>query len=217
MISGCSTHDVGAAIIEPCPIVRLGIRRVMEAQPGIAVLFEAGTVAESQDTLHELRPDVVLLGVDPFIGSVREQLGEIIPAIPDSAVVILSATDWDVVLAQAWEAGAAGYVLRQTDADRLVDVIRQAAAKLYAFTPEQQGRIQVWRQGLGQRLTSLSPRELQVFRLLRSGRNARAIAAELSVSPNTAAKQIAAVQSKLGVHSQVELMALVMQHHLEYW
>lgn len=216
-MSGCSIPEVAVAVIEPCPIVRSGIRQMLEAQPGITVLFEARTAAESHDFLHELRPDVVLLGIDPFVGSVREQPWEVIPAFQDSRVEVLSAADWDFALVQAWEAGAMGFLHRDVEPDRLVDVVRQAAASLRTFTPEQQGRIQVWQQGLGRRLAYLSPRELQVFRLLRGGMNVAAIAAQLTVSPNTAAKQIAAVQSKLGVHSQVELMALVMQHHLEHW
>jgi DNA-binding NarL/FixJ family response regulator len=202
-------------IVFPCPVVRVGVRAALGATNDLVASAEAGTIAEALGMASVARPDVVLLAA-PLLPSHGDRAPRRVAEIwPGSTAIVLSTVDWDVYLARAWTAGAAGFLLTQHPLLTLVAGIRRAAAGKPIFSAEQLRRLQVWEQTMGSCLNALSPREAMVFRLVLAGKQTREIAEVLAISRHTAEKHLGAILSKFGVDSRADLLALAFHHHLE--
>lgn len=199
------------------PLVRAGIRAELEANADLRVVAEAGTADEAVQCASAEHPDVALLDVQLGAGSGLRACQHIRDAQPACAVVILTAFDWDVYLAQAWAAGAAAFVVKSAETDALATLIRQVHAGRRVFSPEQMERIAAWQREVAARLATLTAREMEVLRLVVAGKSNRAIAEALIISQSTVEKHISALLSKLGLRSARELLAFVMEHRLQEW
>jgi two-component system, NarL family, response regulator DevR len=184
------------------------------ATDDLLVEGEAATAAETIALVRELRPDVAVVDVhlpDANGIAVCRLLGR---EDPDVAVVIVSVFDWDVYLAAAKGAGAAGFLLHSTSLPELVRLIRQAGQGSL-FTPEQEQRVLTWNREVGRRLALLQPRERDVLRQVAQGKTNRQIADELHVSPHTVEKHVGSLLRKLDVSSRTALLAFILTHHLQ--
>ncbi len=197
------------------PIMRRGLRVELEQDPRLAVVGEARSVREAVEKAVWLRPQVAIIDMQLPDQSGVEACRQIVKRCPGTAVLILSAFNWDACLAKAWEAGAAGFVVKEVDPNELIQAIRQASQGDRVYTPDQLRRIQSWQEVVGHQLEELTEREWEVLRLVVAGRRNREIADTLVLSENTVKKHVGVLLQKLGGGSRQGLIAFTVQHHLE--
>jgi DNA-binding NarL/FixJ family response regulator len=197
------------------PIMRRGLRVELEQDAQLAVIAEARSVTEAVEKAVWLRPRVAIIDMQLPDKSGVEACRQMVKRCPGTAVLILSAFNWDACLAKAWEAGAAGFVVKEVDPNELIRAIRQAAQGERVYTREQWRRIHLWQEVVGHQLEALTEREWEVLRLVVAGQRNREIADTLVLSENTVKKYIAMLLQKLGRGSRQGLIAFTVQHHLE--
>jgi NarL family two-component system response regulator LiaR len=167
------------------------------------------------EIIRWLRPDIVLIDVEPLGFAVGEVLGRIRAAWPAAHIIVVSA-DADVTHAvEAARAGADAWVSKNQGADHLEDVIRGVARGHSVFPPEMLGEVlRTLRDDVrsAQESTSLldtlSPRELDVLTSMAKGKRARQIAAELMISADTVRTHTRSIFGKLEVHSRIEAVSV---------
>ena len=200
-------------IVDDEPLIRAGLRLVLEGARGIEIAGEAGDGVEGEELAARLRPDVVLMDVrmprrDGVEATAR------VRALPDPpSVVVLTAFATDAYVLGALRAGAAGFLLKHTPPPQLVDAVRQAAAGTMTLSPEAITPLldaasapQV--EGV-ERVASLSDREAEVADLVAEGLTNAEIAARLYLSLPTVKTHLARIFEKLAVTNRVQLALLV--------
>ncbi|MBD8078308.1 response regulator [Cellulosimicrobium arenosum] len=197
---------IDVVLADDHPVVRAGLRAVIDGQPDMRVVHETST---AEDLLRWLggggRADVVLLDLrfaDARMGGAAAT-GTIVQEHATPVVVVTTyGTDADILAAV--EAGATGYLLKDAPTDELARAIRSAAAGEVTLGADVQRRLLGRMRAPGE---SLSARELEVLRLVAAGRSNDAIARELFVSVATVKSHLAHISTKLGTRSRTEAAA----------
>lgn len=195
---------VTVLIVDDHPVVRSGLRAVLDADPALSVVGEAASGEEAIALTEHLRPAVVLCdlrlgdGIDGI-----ETTTELRALDGAPAVLILSTFDRDAEILGAIEAGAAGYLLKESDPDTIIEGIRRAAAGETVLSPELQARVL---RGMRNPLPRLTEREAEVLRLLATGLTNKEIARTLVVTEATVKSHLVHVFTKLGVDSRSQAM-----------
>jgi DNA-binding NarL/FixJ family response regulator len=196
--------SVRVLVADDHPPTRLGVRLSLE-EAGMVIVAEVATAQAAVDAALQLRPDIALLDIHmPGSGIVAAR--EITRRAPATAVVMLTVSRDDADLFQALSAGARGYLLKDTDPDRLPLALqgvldgeaalpRALTARLVADFQERE-RSSARRHGAFSKLTE---REWEILELLHGGSDTRQIAAELFVSPVTVRSHVSAILRKLQV------------------
>lgn len=193
-------------LVDDHPVVRSGLRAVLDSEDSVQVVGEAATGEEALALAAHLRPDVVLCdlrlgdGIDGIETTAR--LRQLHPA---PVVLILTTFDRDAEILGAIEAGAAGYLLKDVNPGVILDGIRRAAAGETVLAPDLQSRVL---KGMRDPLPRLTDRETEVLRLLSTGSSNREIAKTLFVSEATVKSHIAHICTKLGVDSRSKAVHL---------
>jgi DNA-binding NarL/FixJ family response regulator len=208
---------ISVVIADDQRLLRTGFRVILEAEPDLSVVGEAGDGQSAIDVVLRRRPDVVLMDIRmPGIDGLRA--AERILAEPgvDTAVLMLTTFDLDQYIYEALRIGASGFLLKDTPADRLLDAVRVAAAGDALLAPSITRRL-IQRFTRAARpddgavpppLRDLSPRELDVLRLMARGLSNGEIAAELVLGENTIKTHVAHVLTKLGLRDRVQAVVL---------
>jgi DNA-binding NarL/FixJ family response regulator len=191
-------------------LVRRGFRRILEDDPSIEVIAEAGSGAEAVRLAAELQPRVIVMdcAMPGMSGIVATR--QILETSPGVAVLMLSMHSEETLVRQALEAGARGYVLKSALDLDLANAVRRAAAGetvLDAAMPRSSSL-------RGERNQGLTARELEVLQLICDGLSNREIAARLDLSANTVAVHRANIMNTLGVHKTAELVVYAIHHGL---
>ncbi len=187
-------------LVDDHPVVRSGLRSVLESNDDVVVVGEASTGEEALILCGHLHPDVVLCdlrlgeGIDGIVTT--ERLQEIDPA---PAVLILTTFDRDAEILGAIEAGASGYILKEADPDQILQGIRRAAQGDLVLSPDLASRVL---RGVRTPLPRLTARELEVLRLLAVGATNREISTALFVTEATVKSHLAHIFTKLDVDSR---------------
>jgi DNA-binding NarL/FixJ family response regulator len=192
------------------PLVRRGFRRMLEDDPDILVVAEASDGEEAVRMAGALRPQVVLIDYAmPALNGVAATRA-ILRDAPETKVVVLSMHSEDTLIRQAIGAGARGYVLKSAIDLDLAAVVKRAAAGEALIDPRlaSAGALK------GDRESGLTPRELQVLRLICDGKSNREIAAVLELSINTVAVHRANIMNALGIHKTAELVVYAIRNGL---
>lgn len=192
------------------PVVRAGVRAVVETEPDMRVVRECATTGELlRWVAGGGRADVVLLDLrfgDAQRGGVDATRDLVAAGGPP--VLILTTYDTDGDILAAVEAGATGYLLKDAPTDELTAAIRAAAAGEPALGPTVQRRLLT---RLRRPDTSLTRREIDVLRLVGEGGSNDAIAARLSLSRATVKSHLAHIYNKLGVQSRTAALSAARQ------
>jgi DNA-binding NarL/FixJ family response regulator len=211
------TDPIRLLIVDDHPVVRDGLRGILEASPGFEVVGEAGNGAEAVTRARALRPDVVLMDLRmPDVDGVTaiKRLAEV---GVDARVLVLTTYDTDGDVLPAIEAGATGYLLKDSPRSELIRAVRAAARGEAVLSPSvatrllSQMRGQVPGQVRGQDRAagreSLSARELDVLALVARGTSNRDAAARLFISEATVKTHLLHIYAKLSVNDRAAAVA----------
>jgi DNA-binding NarL/FixJ family response regulator len=199
-------------IVDDHPVVRQGLRVLLEVQDGIKVAGEAGDGATALALAAEREPDVILLdlklpGMDGIavLGELRER------GVGSRVLVLTSVTDQAVAVA-AMRAGAAGVLYKDVDPDALVRAIRTVHDGHLLLAPEAAGPLLRPASWTARGLDALTAREREVLAELTKGRSNREIARALQVSEKTVKAHVSSVLAKLGVQDRTQAALLAVRH-----
>lgn len=208
------SRETSVILADDHAVVRKGLRLLIDAEPGLQVVAEAGNVPDAAMKTRAHRPDVLVLDLNMPGGSSLEAIPRMRDEAPTTAIVVLTMQNDPAFARQALQAGAAGFVLKEAADEELLEAIRQAAsggtylnpslgARLAAAPPEPTGPPD-----------GLSERELAVLRLIALGHTNSEIAGELHLSVRTVESHRSHIQQKTGQSSRAELVRYALEHHL---
>lgn len=201
-------------------LVRQGLRRILEEQPGWRVVAEAGNGLEAVCLAADLQPDVVLLDIGMPKLNGLEAARQIRKKVPEARVLILSMHADEVHITKAVEAGAAGYVVKDSADNELVKAVTATAEGKSYFSPAaaavllDEYRRTLAQRGVTDRYELLSDREREVLQLVAEGHSTKSIATLLGVSPATIETHRAHVFEKLDLHSVAEAVLYAVRRGL---
>lgn len=188
-------------------VVRQGLRALLEAESDITVVGEAETGRQAMRLALKLSPDVVVIDVAMPQLNGLEATRQIAKELPGVRVLVLSSYSDDEYVRQATEAGATGYLLKQTAAEDLIRAIRETKNGNAYFSPAISKRLlesyrEAFLKGVptGTRTDRLTSREAEVLQLVAEGKVNKQISAELCVSVKTVEKHRQQVMNKLNIH-----------------
>ena len=192
-------------LVDDHPIVRTGLRALLEGMEGLEVVGEAADGRAALDAVKEARPDVVLMDLQMAPGmdgvTATKELRRLHPGLP---VLILTTYDTDADILAAIEAGASGYLLKDAEPEQIRQAVEQAAAGQTALAPEVAARLMG---RVTQPATALTAREIELLELVAQGRTNRAAAAEMFISEATVKTHLVHIFEKLGVDSRTAAIA----------
>lgn len=195
--NGRPPAHIRVAIVDDHPVVREGTAALLRAEPDLDVVGTAGSLEAAAPFLDGATVDVLLLDIRLGDSSGFELLSRPpVAGVSHPAIVVVTAYDYPQYGAAALRLGAAGLVLKTAPLAELVDTIRRAAGGGLAFARRP-----------GTAVARLTPRELDVVRLVADGRSNDEIAAALSIGVKTVETHLGHVFERLGVVSRAELAA----------
>ena len=194
--------SIRLVLVDDHPIVRSGIRTLLEKAEGFEVVGEASQGADVQTLVAATHPDVLLLDMElPDIDGtqVARQIRQSDPAVK---ILALSAHDDPVYIHDLLETGAAGYLIKEEAPEAIVDAVRGVAEGDRGWLSRRvAARVAAWLEVSDKgRLTA---REQEVLRRVTEGKTNQAIALELAISEKTVEKHVGEILAKLGVSSRV--------------
>ncbi len=198
-------------------IVRSGICMLIDKQEGMRVVAEAEDGLEAVEFAQSRRPDVAILDVSMPRMTGLQAAREIKARLPDTSVLLLSMHDDERYFFDAVNVGASGYVLKRAADTDLIDAIYAVARGEKFVSPDtERAAIKEWLEGdRSERLADpLTPRELDVVKLIAEAHTNKQIAAALHVSEKTVESHRANVLSKLGMRDRVELVRYAIRRGL---
>jgi DNA-binding NarL/FixJ family response regulator len=197
-------------------IVRSGLRMLIERQADMAVVGEAGDGIEALELSQSERPDVAVLDVSMPRMTGLQAAREIRAHRPDTRVLLLSMHEDERYFLEGLDAGAAGYVLKRAADTDLIGAVRTVAGgRTFLSGDAQRALMDEWLEG--GRIEPddpLTPRELEVVKLIAEAYTNRQIAEALSVSEKTVESHRANLLAKLGMRDRVELVRYAIRRGL---
>jgi two-component system response regulator NreC len=194
------------------PVVRSGLRMLLDSESGLEVVAEAGNVEDARRYVRGHRPDVLVLDLNMPGGSSLEAIPAIREESPGTQIVVLTMQQEPAFAREALAAGALGYVLKDADDEELVEAVRRAAVNERYQAP-----------GHGARIAAepppgppdgLSQREVDVLQLIALGHTNPEIAERLVLSVRTIETHRSHIQQKLRLSTRAELVAYAIEHGL---
>ena len=193
-------------------VVRQGLRVLLEAEPDITVVGEAETGRQAVQLARKLAPDVIVMDIAMPNLNGLEATRQITREVPNARLLVLSSYNDDEYVHQVTEAGASGYLLKQTAATDLIKAVREACKGNAFFSPAISRRlVERYREAVlegvpvRKRPNLLTSREAEVLQLIAEGKANKQIAAELSISIKTVEKHRQQVMNKLNIHDVASL------------
>ncbi len=194
-------------LLDDHEVVRTGLRSLLEGAGDIAVVGEAGTVAEALARIPPIHPDVAILDVRLPDGSGVEVCREIRSQMPEIACLMLTSYADDEALFAAIMAGAAGYVLKQVGGNDLVGDLRKVASGGSLLDPTLTESVMVRLrsgQDVDPLLATLTPQEQRILDLIAEGKTNRQIAGEMYLAEKTVKNYVSNLLDKLGMERRAQ-------------
>ena len=193
-------------------LVRQGLRRILEEQPDWQVVAETGNGLDAVRLAADLQPDVVILDIGMPQLNGLEAARQITKRVPSARVLMLSMHADEVHITKAVEAGASGYLVKDSADSELVKAVTVTFQGKSYFSPAaaaillDEYRRSLARRGVTDRFETLSDREREVFQLIAEGHSNKSIAGILGVSPATIETHRSHILEKLDLHSVAEVV-----------
>ncbi len=207
------TESIKIMIVDDHPVVREGLSRIIVSESGMEVIAEAGTGAEALTQYRKLRPDIVLLDMRMPEISGLQTLEAIRKEFSNARIIILSTYDLEEDIYQSLQAGARGYILKDSPRNELLASIRRVHAGERVIPPNIATR-------LAERIggNELTAREYEVLKLIVKGRSNKQIGDDLGISEGTVKSHVNNILDKLGVTDRTQAMSVALKRgivHLE--
>jgi DNA-binding NarL/FixJ family response regulator len=205
-------------LVDDQPLIRRGLRALLKPEPDLEIVGEADNGASAIDLLKTLEADVILMDIRMPIMDGVAATGAIVPAYPNTKILILTTFDDTEYVSRALQAGAAGYLLKDTPAEELVQAIQLINKGYTQLSP-----------GLAQKLiqtaqlsaqtapppanpvtldadstSELTPREQEILQLIAQGSSNREIAQSLYISEKTVKNHITNLLARLGLRDRTQ-------------
>ncbi|SNR27609.1 two component transcriptional regulator, LuxR family [Haloechinothrix alba] len=212
-----SDMSLSVMVVDDHPMWRGGVARDLEER-GFTVPATASDAPGAVRAAGAVRPDVVLMDLTLGETSGVDATREITGTLPDTKVLVLSASGEHADVLEAVKAGASGYLVKSASAEELIDAVRRTAEGDPVFTPGLAGLVlgEFRRMADAPASTDSAPqvtdRETEVLRLVAKGLSSRQIATKLTISPRTVENHVQSTLRKLQLHNRVELARYAIEH-----
>ena len=196
-------------IVDDHPVVRLGMRRLIESHPGLSVVLEAETAEQAVLAGTSTNLDLAIVDLSLKTGSGLELIQTLRAAAPTLPVLVLSIHDEALFAERCVRAGARGYIMKQEAVDNLITAIEHVlSGGIFVSQRVLQARLGVPDRSppSAGRLGNLTNREIAVFELLGRGVNAAAIASQLDVSVKTVEAHRSNIKTKLNLKTAADVV-----------
>jgi DNA-binding NarL/FixJ family response regulator len=197
-------------LVDDHSLVRRGFRRMLDDDPAIVVVGEAGDGEEAIALSRQLAPQVIVMDCAMPKASGLDATRRILADAPATAILMLSMHSEPTLARQALAAGARGYILKSAIDLDLASAVKRVAAGETVVDAALEDRTTTE----GQRRHGLTPRELEVLQLICDGMSNKEIATRLDLSANTVSVHRTNIMNTLGVHKAAELVVYAMRHGL---
>jgi len=206
--------ETTVVIADDHAVVRKGLRMLIDAEPELRVVAEAGTVPDALRMARAHRPGVLVLDLNMPGGSSLESIPTIRAEAPMTAIVVLTMQNDPAFARQALQAGALGFVLKEAADDELLEAIRLAAVGDTYLNPRLGARIAAQPPQPAGPPDDLSEREVEVLKLIALGHTNAEIADQLYLSVRTVESHRAHIQQKTRRSSRAELVKYAIENDL---
>lgn len=181
------------------PITREGLALILDNQPDMSVVAQAGNGSEAVALFRKHRPDITILDVQMPVMGGAEATEALLREFPGSRIILFTTFDGDEDIHRGMHAGARAYLLKDAPRNEVLTAIRSVHAGRRYMSP-QAGAL------LADRIAApnLTERELQILRLVAHGKANKEIAADLGISEGTVKSHVSSITSKLGVSGRTE-------------
>ena len=195
-------------------VVRSGLRLVLEGEEGFEVIAEAGTVEDTLRKVRAIRPEVLVLDLNMGDASSLGEIPQILEDSPGTAIVVLTMQNEPAFARQALQAGASAYVLKEAADDELVEAVHAASRGETYLNPKLGARLAAEPPAPAGPPDDLTPREVDVLRLIALGNTNGEIAEQLFLSVRTVESHRAHIQRKLNRTTRAELVRYALDRGL---
>ena len=211
--------SVRVLIADDQALVRSGFRMILEARDDLEVVWEAENGARAIELARELEPYVVLMDVRMPVMDGVEATRRLLESCSSARVIILTTFDLDEYVLEALRAGASGFLLKDVQPGQLAEAIRVVASGEALLAPSVTRRLldrfaatfEASERKSPPELDSLTPRELEILRLIAGGLSNAEIATQLVVSETTVKTHVSSVLRKLGLRDRVQAVVLAYE------
>jgi len=205
---------VKVLLVDDHPIVRQGLRNLLQTEPSFTVVGEAGDGIEGLDLIHRLRPDVLIVdlmmpGLNGF-----DIIKQAIKRLPRLRIVVLSMQSADSYVVEALNCGASGYVLKETGPGEIIQAIHAVVSGDRYLSPKLSQRLadsSAGKKGITDPYDTLTHREREILHLIIEGLTSPQIAKKLFLSPRTVELHRSRIMKKLNLHNQTEIFRYALE------
>jgi two-component system NarL family response regulator len=207
------TNRIGLMVVDDHPAFRMGLISLIESQPDMMVVAEAGDGGAVVETFRQKQPDVVLMDLRLPVRSGVEAIIALRKEFPECRIIAITTYDRDEDIYRACQSGAQSYLLKDSPTDEILKSIRAVHAGQSLLSLEVAERL-----ARRSKRENLSPREMEVLEYLVKGRSNKEIAAQLFVTEDTVKSHLKSLFVKLGVQDRTAAAVLAIRNgivHLE--
>lgn len=205
---------IGVLLVDDHKLIRTGIKLILDQTADIRVLGEASSGEEAVERARALKPQIILMDVSmPGIGGL-EATRKLAMSLPETRIIVLSAQTAEPFPMKLMEAGASGYITKDSAEDEIVTAIRRVHAGERYISAEiaRSMALQAVNRSAGSPFDQLSQREMQVMIMATKGHSVQEISDKLHLSPKTVSTYRSRLFEKLGVANDVELTRLALRY-----
>lgn len=207
-------------LVDDHEVVRLGVRALLEDEPGMEVVGEAGTVQEAMSLVRELLPDVVVLDLRLPDGHGVDVCRQIKTELPETRIIVLTSFPNDEVILDAISAGADGYVLKQIGSGELLTALERVGRGESLLDPAITSRVfarmrEMHKLERASAFAALTDQEMKILALIAQGQTNQEIGDALNLSEKTARNYVSRILNKLHLTSRAQAAAYAARHHIE--
>lgn len=207
-------------LVDDHEVVRVGVRALIERQPGMEVVGEASTVGDAISQAEQLAPDVVVLDVRLPGGNGLQACQQIKAQRPETRVIILTSYPDEQILFDAIASGADGYVLKRVGSDDLIRALERVGRGDSMLDPAVTEKVfakmrEARQQERAHAFADLSAQDLRILARVAEGETNREIGTALQLSEKTVRNYVSIILGKLGVNSRAQAAAYAARHRIE--
>jgi two-component system, NarL family, response regulator NreC len=205
---------VKVVLIDDHPIVRQGLRNLLQTEHSFQVIAEADDGITGLELVKRVRPDVLI--VDLMMPGLNglDLIKQVLKHLPRLRIVVLSMQSADSYVVEALNSGAAGYVLKETGPSEIIHAVKAVVAGDRYLSPKLAQRVldsSTGRKKIADPYDSLTPREREILHLIIEGKTSAQIAAKLVLSPRTVELHRSRIMKKLDLHNQTDIFRYALE------